>query len=888
MSRPFLAPECLQLSSMDCGVAAVFTLLSGHGVHVNYEALRELCQTGVDGTSIDSLEDLCNELGVEVVQHVVPTDLVGSVMEGRLPLLAIVARGRGIPHFVTVWRRVGPYLQIMDPAGGRSWVHRDDFVRDLFPHPFELNHDDWRCWMADNSYREALLRRADEFLPRETVTEIATPVMDRVNPVEVAALDGALRLLARVAKTDGGKSRRWNERLFRRTYEAATRDETLARKLSVIRPDGDDVRTVGTVLLAPPEPSRTGPSRAAPHAAEVARPEAQTAQADRTSRKRERNGSESASLLSHLQRLLGRRTRWFAYALAGSSILLSIASTVELLVYRFAIDAPRLLTTFGTRLGSAVVLGMLVVVILALEVAASYGGASLGRYLELKTRIETLIALPRVEDHFIRSRPTTDLAYRAHNLVTANQLPGSMLTALRALADLVVTLIAIGWLGLVYLPPLLIGSALLAMTFAITRSRLRELDTRNQVHASRLLTLFLDALRGSRPIRLHGYQDSFRAEQQGELERWKTTSWSLVRTTATLEALNGIVAVALLASVMLVFVSSGSDPRLFVLLAFWAFRIPPTVRALVSFAQSYPLQSVALTRLLEITRYANADEPTGTPSKPTSSGAAIRFQDVTVIANQVPILRNVSLDIAPGEHVAIVGRSGSGKSSLVGLLLGFWKPTAGTLRVDGQPMTRASRGRLLESTIWVDPGVQLWDSTIRDNVDYSIPDATRRPLVETAELSDLLDVIDRMDRGLDTRVGPEGSLISGGEGQRIRLARGLRRADVRLVALDESFRGLDRTTRQRLTHNVRCALPDATLLSVSHDIHSALDFPRVLVLENGQIVEDGNPKELSRNTSRFRDLLDAETDALTRLWGDEAWRRLRVERGGIVDERVSA
>jgi ATP-binding cassette subfamily B protein len=311
----------------------------------------------------------------------------------------------------------------------------------------------------------------------------------------------------------------------------------------------------------------------------------------------------------------------------------------------------------------------------------------------------------------------------------------------------------------------------------------------------------------------------------------------------------------------------------------------------VGFAQSYPLQSVALTRLSEITRYVpKADPAQRQAATPVGAGASIAFREVTLVANQVPILRDLTLDIAAGEHVAIVGRSGSGKSSLLGLLLGFWKPSAGALLIDGEPY-KQRRTELLGSTVWVDPSAQLWDSTIRDNVDYSVAGADpekRRSLVETAELSDLFDVIDRMERGFDTRVGPEGSLISGGEGQRVRLARGLRRADVRLVALDEAFRGLDRQTRQRLTNNVRAALKHSTLLSVSHDIHAALDFPRVLVVEDGQVVEDGVPQQLAARESRFKQLLAAEAHASSDLWGDASWRRLRVVAGEVVDERVVA
>jgi ATP-binding cassette subfamily B protein len=322
------------------------------------------------------------------------------------------------------------------------------------------------------------------------------------------------------------------------------------------------------------------------------------------------------------------------------------------------------------------------------------------------------------------------------------------------------------------------------------------------------------------------------------------------------------------------------------------------------------MQSVALSRLLEVTRYAReAFEPEDTQAEPGASAReenaserneasgvhpsaqanAVRLEldAVSVIANQRALLDAVSLSVAAGEHIAVVGRSGSGKSSLIALLLGFHEASSGTLLVDGRPLDDVRRKALLQTTVWVDPGVQLWNTSVRHNVDYAVRKLEHRSFLHTAELSDLLPVIDHLDRGLDTEVGPEGALVSGGEGQRIRLARGLHRAKVRLVVLDEAFRGLDRPTRERLTANVRAAFPNATLFSVSHDIRSALDFPRVLVVEDGRLAEDGAPRMLAAEQSRFKRLLDAEAHALLELWGDSAWRRLFVAKGKVTDEHLA-
>lgn len=910
MRLPFFAPECLQLSSIDCGVAAVYSLLKGHGIAVNYEDLRQRCQTGVDGTSIDSLEDLCNELGLDFVQHIVPSDLALDAMQGRYPLLAVIVRGRGMPHFVTVWRRVGSYLQVMDPAGGRTWVHKDKFAQELFPTPFRLSEEQWVSWMESNSLRDALWARARALLPARVCEEHVAGVFEQLDPRQVRDLDAALRLVEETRKANATASKTWNAQLFERALASFEQGKRLDPSLDAITLEPDAICTHGTVFLARSDADSLPQVRSLPAARDF---DSSHLAADATSHQRAGRDVKQASdvgLLEQLRRLLPLPARTFAYALIGSVMIASLASTLELVLYRAAIDAPALFTTFDTRLGAALTLSALALLLLGFEAAAAYGAVSLGRRLELELRMRTLHALPRAGDHFVRSRPTTDLAYRAHNLVTGAQMPASVISAARALGDLLVTFAAIAWLGVAFVAPVLICALLLTLSFGMTRTRLRELDTRNQVHASRLLTLFQDALRGSRPLRLHGYQDAFRAEQQRELDLSRATLGSLVRTGAALEATNGLLAALLLVSVLLVYALTSSDPRLFVLLAFWAFRIPPTIAALVTFAQGYPMQSVALSRLLEVTRYAReAFEPEDTQASPGASAReenaperneasgvhpsaqanAVRLEldAVSVIANQRALLDAVSLSVAAGEHIAVVGRSGSGKSSLIALLLGFHEASSGTLLVDGRPLDDVRRKELLQTTVWVDPGVQLWNTSVRHNVDYAVRKLDHRSFLHTAELSDLLPVIDHLDRGLDTEVGPEGALVSGGEGQRIRLARGLHRAKVRLVVLDEAFRGLDRPTRERLTANVRAAFPNATLFSVSHDIRSALDFPRVLVVEDGRIAEDGPPRMLAAEQGRFKRLLDAEAHALLELWGDSAWRRLLVAKGKVTDEHLA-
>jgi ATP-binding cassette subfamily B protein len=114
----FFAPEVVQTSAMDCGPAALKSILEGFGIPVSYGRLREACQTDVDGTSIDTLEDIALQLGLEAEQIMIPADYILLNEAQALPAIVVVRLPNGLTHFLVVWSRVGNFLQVMDPATG--------------------------------------------------------------------------------------------------------------------------------------------------------------------------------------------------------------------------------------------------------------------------------------------------------------------------------------------------------------------------------------------------------------------------------------------------------------------------------------------------------------------------------------------------------------------------------------------------------------------------------------------------------------------------------------------------------------------------------------------------------------------------------------------------
>ncbi len=254
----------------------------------------------------------------------------------------------------------------------------------------------------------------------------------------------------------------------------------------------------------------------------------------------------------------------------------------------------------------------------------------------------------------------------------------------------------------------------------------------------------------------------------------------------------------------------------------------------------------------------------------------------------VQILKGIDITVAAGEFVAIMGKSGAGKSSLVGLLLGWHRAATGEISVDNELFDGRRLERLRRETAWVDPAIQIWNRSLLDNLRYGAFSETAMPLGPVTEAAALRGVLEKLPDGLQTLLGEGGGLVSGGEGQRVRIARSLLRSEVRLVILDEPFRGLDRESRCELLVRVRTWWRESTLLCITHDVRETGTFNRVLVVEEGRIVEDGNPAALAAQPgSRYRSMLDAEESVREGLWSGAVWRRLWLQDGKLREVECS-
>ena len=285
---------------------------------------------------------------------------------------------------------------------------------------------------------------------------------------------------------------------------------------------------------------------------------------------------------------------------------------------------------------------------------------------------------------------------------------------------------------------------------------------------------------------------------------------------------------------------------------------------------------------LDLTADERAEAPKRNPS-PAAPGVALQFHDGSVLAAGHTILQSVNLSIGPGEHVAIVGMSGAGKSSLLGLLLGWHRLATGQLLIDGRRARARDIEALRHETAWIDPAIQIWNRSLLDNLTYaSDDDEAALNVGDVIAAARLRGVTQKLPQGLQTLLGEGGGLLSGGEGQRVRLARALLSPTTRLGLLDEPFRGMDRTQRRALLAEARRWWASVTLLCVTHDVAETMAFDRVLVVEDGRIIEDGAPRDLAAVQSRYRDLIEAEAAVNETMWKGDFWRRLTLAGGRLT------
>lgn len=892
MKYSWSAPEIIQTSSMDCGPACLKSLLQGLDIPINYTRLREACQTSVDGTSIDNIEDIACKLGLNAQQVLVPLNHLSLTEARTTPAIAISKLPNNINHFIVIWRSFGPWVQVMDPSTGRLWMRWESLKKTIYQHEMSIPKDEWFDWSLSDEYQQALIKRLQIMgLGQEEAFNLLTQIRSQSIHKDsdcwrpIACMDAAMtwtELLVRSgALRRGREARLFIEQQYLRTKRSQRPwVESIPSQYWWVMPDEKDeglLRVRAAVLVRvidTPAPTQES------NIPDVLLDTTTTSIHQSIYRDKDGNLSPWKILYNLLMPEQKNMLLWFVPLI----LLGGMCITTQALLFQGLLSMESLLGSDPFGIMVPLILAFILLSI-AIEIPIAKGALSLGRQIEIQFRIHLFNKIPRIHDPYFRSRLLTDMANRSHKLYVLRVLPSYLINTLQLVSLIIFTLVGIWWLD-----PLS-GAATSLMVLALmcatlfSQQVLSELETRAETQSGVINLLYFDTLKGLKSIISHSAQSTVQTEQEAQLSRWANTQKDHQRQhTRTLLLIDLIAASCIFVIMMLKeFSAHNFVPNL--LWLYWILRLPFLVKQLGAQLLSLPPYKVALSRyaeLLDATESGTDDQPESTPLQDDKIGVAIDLDSVSVTSSGHTLLNDINLRIAPGQHLAVVGASGAGKSTLCELLLGWHHPSQGEIRIDGKPLDNLMLNQLRKRTAWVDANVQLWDRSLLDNINYDHGNGS----VGAAGLG---WVLANMRKGLQTFIGEGGRRLSGGEGQRVRIARALGASHSKLVILDEPCRGLDRASRELLLQNLRTTHSEATLICITHDISEALKFPYVIVLTDGSIAEQGIPATLLKDPfSTLSILKNNEELLLNSLQLSGLWKLMRMHSGQVVMDSLSA
>lgn len=360
-------------------------------------------------------------------------------------------------------------------------------------------------------------------------------------------------------------------------------------------------------------------------------------------------------------------------------------------------------------------------------------------------------------------------------------------------------------------------------------------------------------LQGQAELMLFSASDRYRKQLEKTEQRWQDAQRRQAELTALSQALMLLIGgVAVVAMLWLTSAGVGGNSQPGALIALFVFCALAAFEALAPVTGAFQHLGQVIASARRITQIT-AQQPEVT----FTAGNGQAFGQVSLTLNQVtfsypqqpsPALENISLQVGAGEHIAILGRTGCGKSTLLQLLTRAWDPADGEILLNDQPLTRLNEATLRQAMSVVPQRVHLFSATLRDNLLLAAPGASDIQLMKALERVGLEKLLE--DSGLNAWLGEGGRQLSGGELRRLAIARALLH-DAPLMLLDEPTEGLDATTESQILDLLAEMMREKTVLMVTHRLRGLARFNRIIVMDNGKIIEQGSHAELLAEQGRY-------------------------------------
>lgn len=528
----------------------------------------------------------------------------------------------------------------------------------------------------------------------------------------------------------------------------------------------------------------------------------------------------------------------------------SLMFLLDPLVLKWMVDV--VLPSRDGRLLTLAVVGLLIIY------ACRLGLFSVGRIINFRSiqqlafgmRLQLLDKINRLSADFHEAMPIGEKLYRVEQDVDQVAQFGSFVPRLlQTLFNLLFVVVAMALLNFrllfVVVPLLLVGVCIAARYQRRLRMSSEAAQERGGLQSSFLQDHLASVIQVQLLNRESGQTDTFRelavarmdaVNQRNRVEVFFGTWYMAAIAVGTLAVLGY--------GGQQVFAGALSIGGLIAFYTYLARLFDPLYSTVDIYAQFTSVRA-SISRILDITeRVPSVRDCAHAVTLPRQNTGAVRLIDVTfAYPMRPPVLSHLTLDIPAGEKTALVGMSGSGKSTIAKLIARLYDAQQGTVQVNGADVQNAKLKSLRANVCLLMQDTILFDRSLNENLLLACPDATNEQLQKALEAVELADLVARLPHGWYARVGARGSRLSGGERQKVALARALLQKPAVLL-LDEATSALDAPSEQRILHNLSRHLPSETIVFISHRISSFYWVDQIVVLHQGVIQEQGTHNEL--------------------------------------------
>ena len=393
--------------------------------------------------------------------------------------------------------------------------------------------------------------------------------------------------------------------------------------------------------------------------------------------------------------------------------------------------------------------------------------------------------------------------------------------------------------------------------------RMGKITTEAQIESGNLTSYLLEILKNHKIIKIFQQEDREKLRLENRIDRLREKnakiSTVLVRATPIMETLTGIMIASLIFSAGKLILNDELElNNFFSFLAAMMLAYQP-VRSLATLNMSINQGLSAAKRILPIIDMKNEiDEKKDAVDLEIKTGN-IEFKNVNFKYKNTEknVLNSINLKIIGGKMNALVGHSGAGKSTILNLIPRFFNCIDGDILIDNQPIDKLKIDSLRKQISLVSQDTTLFDDTIRNNIAYSKPDATDEEIIEASKNSFSHDFIDKLPNKYDTQIGENGVKLSGGEKQRLSIARAILKKTP-IILLDEATSSLDAETESKIQKGLNFLTKNKTTIVIAHRLSTILNSEKIFVIDKGQLISEGSHSNLLENSPVYKNFYEKQ------------------------------